>query len=172
MRPFSGSIRLQGIYEALIPFKMEYPYKIVTEDNRVEIKSELFPEEKENDFIDEAQKIEIGTTYKLRPVIVISQSEISDDTYLALPLTKKKEEDTKKYREHIIAICENKIKERHFLFQKKYSDTLNFDSFVLVDTVHLVTKNNIYKHRGRLDKQDYDVIRAKLKSVLSLNPPS
>jgi len=172
MKPFGGSVRLREVYEALVPFKMEYPYKIVTEDNRVDIKSELFPEEKENEFIDEAQKIEIGTTYKLRPIIIISQSGISDDTYLALPLTKKKEEDTKKYREYIIAVCENKIKERHFLFQKKYPNALNFDSFVLVDTVHLLTKNNIYKHRGHLDNKDYDVILAKLKNVLSLNPPS
>ena len=77
---------------------MEYPYKIVTEKNQVEIKYKLFPIEKENEFINEAKQIEIGTTYKLRPVILISQSELSADTYLALPLTKKKEKDTEAYR--------------------------------------------------------------------------
>jgi mRNA-degrading endonuclease toxin of MazEF toxin-antitoxin module len=172
MKPFSGAIRPQEIYMALIPFQMKWPYKIVTEDNKVEIKTELFPEEKEDEFVNEAKEIEIGTIYKLRPVIIIYQSERSDDVYLALPLRKKKDKVTQRDREYILEVCQNQIQERHFLFQSKYSDTLKFDSFVLVDAIHLLSKNNIYKKKGLLESKDYKEIRAKLKKVLSLNSPS
>jgi mRNA-degrading endonuclease toxin of MazEF toxin-antitoxin module len=172
MKPFSGSVRDQEIYEALIPFRIKYPYRIITQDNNVETKSELFPEEKEDEFIDEAEEIEIGTTYKLRPVIIISisQSNVSNDTYLGLPLTKKKDMISHKDQQFIIEVCRNTIKERHFLFKTKYSGTLRYDSFVKVDNIQLLTKNNIYKRRGRLANEDYSTIRVKLLKVLGLNP--
>ncbi len=156
---------------ALISFQMKWPYKVISEDNRVETKTELFPEEEENAFIDEAQEIEIGTTYKLRPIIVIYQSKIMDDFYLALPL-RKKEPIKKKEQEYIFKVCQNQVKERHFLFQTKYSDALRFNSMVLVDAIQVLSKNNIYKRKGRLKNEDYVEIRAKLKGVLSLNSPS
>lgn len=171
MKPFWGAIRPQEIYMALIPFQMKWPYKIVTEDNKVETKTELFPEEKEDEFVDEAKEIEIGTIYKLRPIIVIYHSEIVDDFYLALPL-RKKEILPQRDQEYILKVCQNQIKERHFLFKSKYSDALKFDSMVFVDAIYILSRNSIYKRKGRLKNEDYLEIRAKLKNVLSLNPPS
>lgn len=168
MKPFPGAIRPQEIYMALIPFQMKWPYKVMSENNRVEIKTELFPEEEENAFVDEAKEIEIGTTYKFRPIIVIYQSKIMDDFYLALPL-RKKEVINKKDQEYILKVCQNQVKERHFLFQGKYSDVLRFNSMVLVDALQVLSRNNIYKPKGRLKDEDYVEIRAKLKKVLALN---
>lgn len=168
MKPFSGSIGVQEIYEALVPFKMEYPYKIVREDNQVEIKTELFPKIEEEKFITEAKKIEIGTSYKLRPVIIISKSEI-EEVFLTLPLTKKQNITTKEL-DYVLEVCKDRIKERHFLFKKKYANILKFDSLVLIDNIHPLTRNNIYKPRGRLKDGDYITIQAKLKKILSPNP--
>jgi len=167
MRPYSGAIRLQEIYEALIPFKMKYPYKVVEEDNKVENRTELFPEKEKESFIDEAREIEIGTNYKLRPVIVIYHSE-RDNTYLAIAITKRKDDN----KDYLLAVCKNEIEERHFLPSRKYNGTLKFDSYALVDSIYLVTENNIYYPRGRLENKDYEEILAKLKNILSLNPPS
>jgi hypothetical protein len=167
MKPFPGAIRLQEIYEALVPYKIKYPYKVVKEDNKVENKTELFPEKEKESFIDETREIEIGTNYKLRPIIIIYRSK-TDNTYLAIAITKRKDDN----KDYLLAVCKNEIKERHFLPSRKYDGTLKFDSYVLVDYIYLVTENNIYYPRGRLGKDDYDEIRAKLKNILSLNPPS
>ena len=171
MRPFSGAIRTKEMYVALIPFQMKWPYKVITERNEVKIKTELFPEEKEDEFVDEAKEIEIGTTYKVRPIIIIYQSVAKDDFYLALPL-RKKEMITNKEREYILKVCQNQIKERHFLSQSKYSGILKFNSLVFIDAIYVLSKNNIYKWKGCLQNDDFDEIRAKLKRVLSLTPPS
>lgn len=174
MKPFPGSIRVQEIYEALVSFKMEYPYKIVTENDKVEFKTELFPENEEEEFVTEAKKIEVGTTYKLRPVIIMSKSEKSserfDDVFLAIPLTKKKETLSKKEQTYILEVCKNTLKERHFLFKQNYVGALRFDSFVLIDNIQPLTKNNIYRLKGRLKDGDYQVVQAKLKNVLFPNP--
>jgi hypothetical protein len=165
MRPFSGVIEPQRMYEACIPFKLRYPYKIVKDDDSVVIENELFPEGEKDSFIDEAKEIEIATTYKLRPIIIIAYSETSK-TYLAVAVTKRKDNNPKL----LLAICNNKIAVRHFLPLSKYSEALKYDSYVLVDAVYMVTDKNIYYHRGRLDSKDFDTIRAKLKSILSLSP--
>ena len=165
MKPYQGGITTQGVYEALIPFKIRYPYKIVKKDNKVDLKYELFPEGERENFIDEAEEFEIGTGYKLRPVIIIYDSQLSRNTYLAIAVTKKKETDPLRFA---LAVCNNEIKERHFLSQKRYPDMLRFDSFVLIDNVYLVTEKNIYYRRGRLEDSDYNGIRAKLKKVLDL----
>lgn len=165
MKPYEGSITVQGVYEVLVPFKMRYPYKIVKKDDRVENKNELFPEEEREQFIDEAEEFEIGTGYKLRPVIIIHCSEVSRNTYLAIAVTKRKQRDSLNFT---LAVCNNEIKERHFLAKDKYPDTLRFDSFVLIDNVYLITEKNIYYRRGRLFDSDYAAIRAKLKKILDL----
>jgi len=167
MRPFLGAVRSQSVYEACIPFKLKYPYKVVKNGNVIEEKVELFPDSEEDAFVDEAKEIEIATTYKFRPVVIISSSETSK-THLVVAITKRKDDDSKK----LLAICNNQIVERHFLSLKKYSNVLKYDSYVLVDAIYLITEENIYYCRGRLENRDFDTIRAKLKGVLSLNPPS
>jgi hypothetical protein len=162
MKPFGGAIVIKGIYEALIPFRLRYPYKLVGTNNQVEMKNELFPGEEKDNFVDEAQEFEIGTSYKLRPVIVIYNSRIKKDDYLAVAISKRKDNDTA----YLLAVCKNQIEARHFLFQKKYPDVLKFDSYVLIDNIYLLTEKNIYYLRGRLDPSDHDGIRAKLKKFL------
>jgi len=164
MKPFSGPVSPRNIYEACLPFKLQYPYRLI-KNEKIESSLELFPEDQRNNYVDEAQEIEIGTTYKLRPVIVISESE--DDTYLVIAITKIKEKTDKKYGEYLLAVCDNKIKERHFLPQKKYEGTLKFNSLALVDAIYKVTKSNIYYRRGLIKQDDYDFVSAKLKKVLS-----
>ena len=165
MKPFGGAIVIKGIYEALIPFRLRYPYKLAGANNQVEMKNELFPEEEKDNFVDEAQEFEIGTSYKLRPVIVIYNSRIKKNDYLAVAISKRKDNDTA----YLLAVCKNQIEARHFLSQKKYPDTLKFDSYVLIDNIYLLTEKNIYYSRGRLDPLDHEGILAKLKKVLALN---
>ncbi|NWF92553.1 MAG: type II toxin-antitoxin system PemK/MazF family toxin [Syntrophaceae bacterium] len=164
MKPFPGAITTQGVYEALIPFKLRYPYKIVKENNQVEMKPELFPEEEKENFIDEAEEFEIGTSYKLRPVIIVYDSQVNK-AYLAIAISKRKDDNI----DYLLAVCQNEIKERHFLSQKKYPGMLKFDSYVLIDRIYPIDDKNIYYSRGRLDNSDYDEIRVKLKKVLALN---
>ena len=163
MKPFTGAITTQGVYESLIPFKLRYPYKIVKNNNQVEMKTELFPEEEKEKFIDEAEEFEIGTGYKLRPVIIVYDSN-KDNTYLAISITKRKDDS----KDYLLAVCTNKIEGRHFLAKQRYPDVLGYDSYVLVDTMYLLTEKNVYYRRGRLRTEDYDEIRAKLKKVLNL----
>jgi len=161
MKPFTGAISQQNIYEACIPYKLQYPYRVI-KNQKVEVSSELFPEKEKDLFVDEAQEVEIGTHYKLRPVIVISQS--ADETFLVVAIAKWKEHADGKY---LLEICDNKIKERHFLPCKKYEGTLKFNSLAYVDAIYRVTKNNIYYRRGHLQQEDYDAINAKLKKILA-----
>ena len=161
MKPFSGAIRIQEIYEALTPFKLRYPYRFVKDNNTLEFRTELFHEREKDEYVDEAKEIEIGTNYKLRPVIIISYSEHSN-TYLAMAITKVKDAN----RDYLLAIAKDEIKERHLLFLRKYSGTLKYDSIVLVDAIYLLTDKNIYYCRGPLEDEDYVTIQGKLKKVL------
>jgi hypothetical protein len=57
------------------------------------VSPELLPritEEEMEKFIDEAEEFEIGTGYKLRPVIIIYDSQLSKNAYLAIAVTKKR----------------------------------------------------------------------------------
>lgn len=89
MRPYSGAINVQNVYEACIPYALSYPYRVIKKD-KVEINLELFSDK------DKEREIEIATMYKLRPIIVMSSSEV-DNSYLAVSITKIKEKITKIY---------------------------------------------------------------------------
>ena len=164
MKPYLDPILSQNVYEACLPFSLKYPYSVI-KNGKVEDRFELFSEDEKDSYVDEASEIEIGTTYKLRPVIIMAES-IIDDTYLVIAITKVQDNKHRKYLEYISAVCKNQIKERHFLSQKKYEGTLKFNSLAMVNAIYTVTKNNIYYRRGRIEKDDYDAVSAKLKKIL------
>ena len=163
MKPYSDPISLQDVYEVCLPFVLKYLYPLI-KNGKVELSTELFSEDEKDSYVDEAREIEICTTYKLRPVIVMSQSFIIDNSYLVMAITKVKGMINPEY---LLAVSDNKIVERHLLPRKKYESTLKFDSLAMVDAIYRVTKNNFYYRRGRIKQDDYDAVRAKLKKILS-----
>ena len=162
MALYSGAINPQSICEVLIPFGLKYPYSVIVDGKTVEIKTDLFPDKREEELVDEgqAQEIEIATTYKLRPVVIIC--DLGKNRYLALAVTKRKDNDS----QFLLAVCKNEIKDRHFLPLKNYSDKLKYDSYVLIPSIYLVSRENIQYRRGRLRDEDFQTIQAKLKSII------
>jgi len=173
MRPLTDSPKIQHIYEALIPYDLKYPYLTISEEGNVEEKDEIL-EPKTDDADQEgegeavAEEIDLVTRYKPRPTIILDQSS-DPKTFLVLPLTKV---DTEKlntssgYRNYYREVIRDKIKDRHRLSPKIYDGILKYESFVLIDSIQVVTPNNILYRRGFLKKNDYKAIIAKLKEVL------
>ncbi len=106
----------------------------------MESKTDLFPERNKDDLLDEekAQEIEIGTTYKLRPVVIIY--ELRGGKYLALAVTKRKNTESPSY---FLAICNNEIKERHFLSLKNYPDKLKI-RLIRLNSIHVFSFKREY----------------------------
>jgi len=162
MRPFDGTISPQNVYEACLPYKLRYPYDVV-KNGIITVTPLLFPAEERDNYVDEAQEIEIVTTYKLRPVIVISPE--MNNTFLVLAITKVKEGSIDP--KYLFAIADNKIVERHFLPIKRYPGMLKFNSLVLINAIYMISQTNVYYQRGRFNKEDFDGVRTKLGKIIS-----